>query len=81
MSLFETLGNNKKPQLPDKTQMNNLANQLRSDPATFLQNMRYNIPAGLDLKNPNTIINFLIQSRQVNGNLLGMAQQLLGMFK
>lgn len=82
MSIFDNLGQSRsQSQMPDKAQMQQLAGQLQSDPVGFLQKMGYNIPNGLDVRNPNTIINYLMQSRQVNGGLLGMAQQLMGMFK
>ena len=83
MSIFDNLGKGKPQQnnFPDKAQMQQLASQLQGDPVGFLQKMGYNIPAGLDVRNPNAIINYLMQSKQINGGLLGMAQQLMGMFK
>lgn len=78
MALFDQLG---QQELPSKEQMNNLATQLRSNPVGFLQKMGYNIPNGLDLRNPNGIINYLLQTRQINGGLLGIAQQVMGMFR
>lgn len=81
MSLFDSLGSGSKPQMPDRAQIQQAANQLQSDPVSFLKNMGFNIPGGLDVRNPNAIINYLVQSKQVNGGLLGMAQQLMGMFK
>lgn len=81
MSLFDSLGSGNKPQMPDRAQMQQAASQLQNDPVGFLKNMGFNVPNGLDVRNPNTIINYLIQSKQVNGGLLGMAQQLMGMFK
>lgn len=81
MSLFDSLESNPQAQLPDKNQMNNLMAQLQNDPAAFLQKMGYNIPVGLDVRNPNTVINYLLQSKQINGGMLSMAQQLMGMFK
>lgn len=81
MSIFDSLGNSPQAGMPTRNQMNDLANQLRSDPVGFLQKMGYNVPNGLDVRNPNTIISYLMQSKQVNGGLLGMAQQLMGMLK
>ena len=81
MSLFDSLGSGNRPQMPDRAQIQQVANQLQNDPVGFLSNMGFNIPGGLDLRNPNTIINYLVQSRQVNGGLLEMAQQLMRMFK
>lgn len=79
MSLFDQLGANRS-NLPDKNQLANLVGQLQSNPTAFLRQMGYNIPDGMNLNNPNAIINHLINSKQVNGGLLGKAQQLLSLF-
>lgn len=79
MSIFDQLGN-RQSNVPDKNQMANMVNQLRSNPASFLQQMGYNIPANINLNDPNTIISHLMKSNQINGGLLSKAQQLLGLF-
>lgn len=70
--MFEALGNNQ--QRPDQRQQ---LQQLKSNPADFLKKMGYNLPAGVDTRNPNAIINGLVQTGQI-GN--GRVQQLLRMF-
>ncbi len=79
MSLFDQLG--KSPQTLNKNQLAQMANQLQQNPLQFLQAVGYNIPNNINLKDPNSIINFLIQSRQVNGGLVSVAQQLLNNLK
>ena len=70
--MFEALGNNQ--QRPDQRQQ---LQQLKSNPADFLKKMGYNLPAGVDTRNPNAIINGLVQTGQI-GN--GRVQQLMRMF-
>lgn len=70
--MFEALGNNQ--QQPDQRQQ---LQQLKSNPADFLKKMGYNLPAGVDTRNPNAIINGLVQTGQI-GN--GRVQQLMRMF-
>jgi hypothetical protein len=52
-----------------------MLNSLKSDPAGFLRGRGFNIPSGVDMSNPQSIINGLMQSGQVNRNayLQGMA--------
>ena len=70
--MFEALGNHQ--QQPDQRQQ---LQQLKSNPADFLKKMGYNLPAGVDTRNPNAIINGLVQTGQI-GN--GRVQQLMRMF-
>lgn len=70
--MFEALGNNQ--QRPDQRQQ---LQQLKSNPADFLKKMGYNLPSGIDTRNPQAIINGLVQTGQI-GN--GRVQQLLRMF-
>lgn len=79
MSLFDQLG--KSPQTLNKNQLAQMANQLQQNPFQFLQAVGYNIPNNINLKDPNSIINFLVQSRQINGGLISVAQQLLNNLK
>lgn len=79
MSLFDQLG--KSPQTLNKNQLAQMANQLQQNPLQFLQAVGYNIPNNINLKDPNSIINFLVQSRQINGGLISVAQQLLNNLK
>ena len=79
MSLFDQLG--KSPQTLNKNQLAQMANQLQQNPLQFLQAVGYNIPNNINLKDPNSIINFLVQSRQINGGLISVAQQLFNNLK
>ncbi len=79
MSLFDQLGKN--PQTLNKNQLAQMANQLQQNPLQFLQAVGYNIPNNINLKDPNSIINFLVQSRQINGGLISVAQQLFNNLK
>lgn len=79
MSLFNQLG--KSSQMPTKNQISQMATQLQQNPAQFLQIMGYNLPQGMDLRNPNTVINYLISTKQINSGLVSIAQQLLTTLK
>lgn len=72
--MFEALGNNANP--APQTQQQALQ-EIKSNPAEYLKRMGYNLPAGVDTRNPQAIINGLVQTGQI-GN--GRVQQLLRMF-
>lgn len=72
--MFEALGNNAQP--AQQTQQQALQ-EIKSNPAEYLKRMGYNLPAGVDTRNPQAIINGLVQTGQI-GN--GRVQQLLRMF-
>ena len=72
--MFEALGNNSQP--AQQTQQQALQ-EIKSNPAEYLKKMGYNLPAGVDTSNPQSIINGLVQTGQI-GN--GRVQQLLRMF-
>lgn len=73
MSMFDALGNqNQMPQ-----QQTNPVQQIKNNPAEFLQRAGFNIPNGIDTSNPMAIINGLMQSGQI-GN--GRYQQVMRMF-
>lgn len=77
--LFEKLGQTSS--LPDRNVMAGYVQQLRNDPVRFLGQMGYKIPQGMDITNPNTLVNYLMQSGQVNSGLLAKAQSLLTLFR
>ena len=54
-----------------------MVQQLKSNPIQFLKNMGFNIPNGVDFKNPQSIINSLIQSGQINNNRYQQAMQMM----
>ena len=49
--------------------------ELKSNPAGFLKGKGYNVPDGM--KDPGSIANCLIQSGQVGGQRMQMAQQMI----
>lgn len=75
MSLFDSLGTpeNNTPQTPAQA-----VNQIKSNPAEFLKSRGYNIPAGINIKNPGAIINSLLQSGQIPMNRYQQIIQRLG---
>lgn len=73
--MFEALGQ-KQPQNQQQTQQQALQ-EIKSNPAEYLKKMGYNLPQGVDTRNPNAIINGLVQTGQI-GN--GRVQQLMRMF-
>lgn len=68
--IFDSLG--KTPQAQNPIQM---IQQLKSDPAGFLRNKGFNVPDGVDLHNPQSIINALVQSGQISGNAYQVAMR------
>lgn len=70
MSNFEKLGQQQ------STQIGQLLQQIKANPAQMLQQRGLNIPAGMN--NPNQIINHLIQSGQVPQNRLTQIMQMMG---
>lgn len=81
MSIFNSLGNSQKTQMPSKAELQKYAGQLQSNPAEFLRNMGFNLPNDLNLNDPNAIISHLMQTHQIGGGLLGKAQQLMNLLK
>lgn len=76
MSLFDSLGKKTTPQrVPDPRQM---LQQLKSNPTSTLKQAGLNIPEGMN--NPGQIINYLLQSGQINNSRLQMVQRMAGMF-
>ena len=71
--LFNSL--NKQPQAQNPQQ---LVQQLKSDPAAFIKSRGFNIPQGVDINNPQSIINGLMQSGQIGNNRFRMVMQMLG---
>lgn len=70
--MFDALGNQNKQQQAPPVQ------QIKSNPAEFLKKAGYSVPAGVDINNPQSIINGLIQTGQI-GN--GRFQQIMRMFR
>lgn len=72
MGLFESLGNRQ------SGTPNQAVESLKRNPYTTLKNAGYSIPN--NMTNPNQIINYLLQSGQINSPRLQMAQRILGRF-
>lgn len=77
MSMFENLGKSGQNQPNQQQQMTPMqaVNQLKQNPASFLKQAGYSIPANAN--NPNQIIQHLLQSGQIPQNRLSGAQQML----
>lgn len=76
MGLFESLGGQQRMQPSNPAQA---VEQLKHDPCSTLKKAGYNIPG--NMTNPNQIINYLLQSGQINNSRLQIAQRILGGFK
>ena len=78
--LFNSLGN--KNQQVNSRQMNTDPNQmlqeLKNDPTNFLKNRGFNIPNGVNMNNPQSIINGLMQTGQIGNSKFQQVMQLLG---
>lgn len=70
--MFDALG-----QRPQQNQQQALQ-EIKNNPAAYLKKMGYNLPQGVDTRNPQSIINGLVQTGQI-GN--GRVQQIMRMFR
>lgn len=75
MSLFDSLGKQPAPQMQNPQQ---ILQQLRNNPASTLKQAGLNIPDNMN--DPGQIINYLLQSGQVQNSRLQAAQRIMGMF-
>lgn len=77
MSMFESLGKSGNAQPNQQQQMNPMqaVSQLKQNPASFLKQAGYSIPE--NATNPNEIIQYLMQSGQIQQSRLSGAQQML----
>jgi membrane protease subunit (stomatin/prohibitin family) len=73
--MFDALG--QRPQQNQQQTQQQALQEIKSNPAAYLKKMGYNLPSGIDTRNPQAIINGLVQTGQI-GN--GRVQQLLRMF-
>lgn len=60
---------------PPQANLTQMVQQLKSNPTEFLQRMGFNLPNGVDLRNPQSIIGSLMQSGQVNNTMYYRAMQ------
>lgn len=75
MSMFENLGKSSKNQQAQQMNPAQAISQLKQNPASFLKQAGYSIPANAN--NPNEIIQHLLQSGQITQNRLTAAQQMI----
>ena len=68
--MFNALGRQNQPNQEQSLQ------QLKDNPTEYLKKMGYSMPAGVNVHNPQSIINGLVQSGQI-GN--GKIQQIMKM--
>ena len=61
-------------------QIMGLLNQLKSNPAQFLMQRRFNLPQGIG-NDPNAIMNHLLQTGQISQQQVNNAYQMMGQFK
>lgn len=72
--MFDALG-----QRPQQNQQNGqqALQEIKSNPAAYLKKMGYNLPQGVDTRNPQSIINGLVQTGQIGNSRV---QQIIRMF-
>lgn len=75
MSLFDNLNQAKQG---GRINPQEAMQQLRSNPAAMLKKAGLNVPG--TMKDPQQIVNHLLQSGQISNQRLQMAQRMLGMF-
>lgn len=73
--MFENLGKSSKNQQVQQMNPAQAISQLKQNPASFLKQAGYSIPANAN--NPNAIIQHLLQSGQIQQNRLTAAQQMI----
>lgn len=71
--LFNALGGNQ----PNMMQM---VNQLKSNPMQFLMQRKFNLPQNIDTRNPQAIINHLVQSGQISQEQMNRAYNMARQF-
>lgn len=55
-----------------------MVQQLKNDPAAFLQSRGLQIPQGVDIHNPQSIINGLMRSGQIGNERFRQIMQMIG---
>lgn len=73
-SLFDALGNRG----GNYTNPMEAVQQLKADPIGFMKSRGFNLPNGVDTRNPQSIINGLIQSGQVKNTRYQQILQMMG---
>ena len=49
---------------------------LKSNPMQFIMQRRFNLPNGVNVNDPNAVLNYLMQSRQIDQNTINQAYQM-----
>ena len=70
MGMFEQLGSKQQQVSPQQK-----VQEIKNDPATYLKDRGFSIPE--NMTDPRSITNYLLQSGQIGGRRMQMAQQIL----
>ena len=62
-------------------QMMGMLQQLKQNPMQFLMQRRMNIPQGIPMNDPQAILNYLVQTRQVTQEQINSAYQAAQRFR
>ena len=62
-------------------QIMGMLGQLKANPLQFLAQRRMNIPQGLNMSDPQAILNHLVQTGQVSQQQINNAYQMMGQFR
>ena len=73
--LFSGQGNNVNPGNTIGNVMQ-IFSRLKQNPLEVLRMAGFNIPSGMNLNDPGSILSYLMQSKQVNQNMVNQAQQM-----
>ena len=49
---------------------------LKSNPMQFLMQRRMNLPQSVNINDPNAVLNYLVQSKQIDQNQINQAYQM-----
>ena len=58
-----------------------MVQQIKANPLQFLVQRRMSIPQGIQMNDPQAILNHLVQTGQVSQQQINNAYQLMGQFK
>lgn len=72
--LYESMRGQGQPQM----NFAQMLQQLKSNPAQFMRDRGINVPDGIDMSNPQSILNGLMQSGQINSNAYQRVMQMMG---
>ena len=58
-----------------------MVQQIKANPLQFLLQRRMNIPQGIQMNDPQAILNHLVQTGQVSQQQINNAYQMMGQFR